>query len=83
MEIVKNPIIIGLLAGTVTYMYMNWSIENSDYEKDEYDIVLDESGKKQKVYKKPEVNLLIPLLVALIGWFITYAYFEHKPASQL
>jgi hypothetical protein len=82
MDIVKNPIIIGLLAGTLTYMYMSWNIENSD--SPEYDIVKDRHGKKHKTRReKPDVNLLIPLVVAIIIWFVTYAYFEYQPETQM
>jgi len=67
MDIVKNPVIIGLLAGTITYVYLTWS--------------LDEKNKKRqkKGQKKEEVNLIIPLVVSIIGWFIAYAYFEYTP----
>jgi hypothetical protein len=66
MDIIKNPVIIGLVAAVVTYMYMGWSIE--------------EKNKKNKKHKKPqeEVNLMIPLVVGVILWFLAYGYFEFN-----
>jgi hypothetical protein len=61
MDIVKNPIIIGLLAGLITYMYMRW--KNDYYNKDK---------KKRK-----DINLLIPFSVFVVFWFISYAYFSN------
>lgn len=64
MDVIKNPIIIGLLAGTITYIYLSWNNN--------------EKSKKKSKKNQKEVNLLIPLVVAVIGWFITYAYFQYS-----
>ena len=64
--IIKNPIIIGLVAGVITYAYLS-----SQTEK--------ENKKKKHRKDKEEVNLLIPLVVSVIMWFIAYAYFEYTP----
>lgn len=64
MEIIKNPIIIGFTAGILTYTYLSWD--------------LNEKKKLKKGYKIKEVNLLIPLVVAIIGWFIAYAYLQYN-----
>ena len=70
MDIIKNPVIIGLLAGTITYIYLKWS--------------LDEKNKKRqkKGQKQEDINLMIPLVVSIIGWFIAYAYFEYTPEKN-
>jgi len=68
MDVIKNPIIIGLFAGTVTYIYLTWN-DN------------DKSKKKSKKSQK-EVNLLIPLVIAVIGWFIAYAYFQYNNEGE-
>jgi hypothetical protein len=70
MDIVKNPVIIGLLAGTITYAYLTWSLTEKNKKR------------QKKGQKKEEVNLIIPLVVTIIGWFIAYAYFEHAPEKQ-
>jgi hypothetical protein len=67
MDILKNPIIIGLLAGALTYAYLTW-VQNDKNEK---------YKKKNKPHKIEEVNLFIPLIVSIIGWFIAYAYLEN------
>lgn len=64
--IIKNPIIIGLVAGVITYAYLSWQNEK-------------ENKKKKHRKDKEEVNLLIPLVVSIIMWFIAYAYFEYTP----
>jgi len=64
--IIKNPIIIGLVAGVITYAYLTWQVEK-------------ENKKKKHRKEKEEVNLLIPLVVSIIVWFIAYAYFEYTP----
>lgn len=67
--IIKNPIIIGLVAGVITYAYLSWQTE--------------QTNKKKKHRKdKEEVNLLIPLAVSIIIWFVAYAYFEYTPEPQ-
>jgi len=73
MDIVKNPIIIGLFAGAITYLYMSWTIDEEHKKRE----------KKHKNKKeKEDVNLFIPLVVAVIFWFIAYAYFEYQPDAN-
>jgi hypothetical protein len=67
MDIIKNPVIIGLLAGVLTYAYLTWSLEEKNKKK------------QKKGQKKEEINLIIPLVVSVIIWFIAYAYFEYSP----
>jgi hypothetical protein len=71
MDIIKNPVVIGLVAGVITYMYMGWSLE--------------EKNKKNKKHKKPqeEVNLMIPLVVGVIMWFLAYGYFEFSGVASI
>jgi len=73
MEIVKNPIIIGIFAGACTYAYLQWDINEKNKKR---------KHKKGSKKDKEEVNLLIPLVVSIIAWFIAYAYFEYKPESN-
>jgi len=67
--IIKNPIIIGLVAGVITYAYLSWQTDK-------------ENKKKKHRKDKQEVNLIIPLVVSVIMWFIAYAYFEYTPDQQ-
>lgn len=66
MDILKNPIIIGLICGIITYGYLYYTAKND---------------KKKNKLKK--INLLIPLAVTCIGWFIAHAYFGNKKQSIL
>lgn len=69
MDIIKNPVIIGLLAGMLTYMYMKWRN--------------DSGAKKHKNKKSKDINLLIPLAVFIVFWFISYAYFSSNDDDTL
>lgn len=64
VEIIKNPVILGLFAGVLTYGYLWWS--NSDDKKKI-------KGKKQK----KEISLIIPAIIMCIVWFLSYGYFEY------
>ncbi len=69
MDIIKNPVILGLLAGVVTYLYTSWNIK-------------EKNKKNKKKNKKPiEVNLMIPLVVGIIVWFLVYGYFEFSATT--
>ena len=71
MDIVKNPVILGLVAGVLTYMYMTWN--KKDDKKDK------KKGKKDK--NNQYVGLIIPAVVAVITWFIAYGYFEYSKTN--
>jgi len=75
MDVIKNPVIIGVFATVLTYLYLQWQI--------------DEKNKKyKKKHNKPnkheeEVNLIIPAVVGVIVWFIVHGYFEYsKPTGR-
>lgn len=64
LDVIKNPAIIGIVAGVITYIYLTWR-NNVD-------------NKKRPADKQKEVNLLIPLVVLIIVWFVAYAYFQNE-----
>ena len=66
MDIIKNPIVVGLFASVITYIYLSWRASENNKKK------------KSKDKKKEEVNLLIPLVVGIIVWFVMYGYLEYK-----
>ena len=70
VEILKNPVIIGLLAGAIVYNYMAWN------RKKEIEKRL-KKGKKIKEEQKYN-DIIIPTIVAIIVWFISFAYFNYK-----
>jgi len=54
-DIVRNPIVLGILSGTIVYLYMYWQ---------------EEQKEKNNENRKP-VSILIPGVVASFVWFIT------------
>jgi hypothetical protein len=70
VEILKNPVIIGLLAGAIVYNYMAWN------RKKEIEKRL-KKGKKIKDEQKYN-DIIIPSIIAIIVWFIVFAYFNYK-----
>jgi len=64
LDILKNPIILGLLALSLTYAYMWWEE--------------DKRAKKNPNLKKKSVSLLTPAAVGVIVWFISSSYFDSK-----
>lgn len=65
MNIIKNPVTIGIVAGLLTYLYMKWKY-NQDQKINKY---------KNRNKKPKDINLLIPFAVFIVFWFISYAYF--------
>ena len=64
LEILKNPIVIGILAAALTYLYMWWE-------------------EKKRLEKNPKAkalptNIITPLVVGVISWFIASNYFSGK-----
>jgi len=75
VEILKNPVIIGLLAGAIVYNYMAWN------RKKEIEKRL-KKGKKIKDEQKYN-DIIIPSIVAIIVWFIAFAYFNYKEEKSV
>lgn len=66
IEIIKNPIIIGLTVGILVYIYIKWDQEQRPEEKN----------------KRKDTNLLIPLGIGTACWFIAHNYFENYDFSN-
>lgn len=61
MDFLKNPIVIGALAGLITYGYFYYDAQKN---KEDNNI-------------KKSVPILTPLIVAVIVWFVTSCYFDR------
>ena len=61
MDIIRNPIIIGILAGGLVFAYLKYT---------------NESDKKKK--QENFFPVLIPTIVFVCTWLISYAYFEYS-----
>lgn len=75
MEIIKNPIVVGLVFSGMSYGYLSYNANIKNEEN---------KNKKNKKGRKEEsetVNMLIPLAIFIIVWFITYAYLEYSTDS--
>jgi hypothetical protein len=77
MDILKNPVIIGVVSGIMTYVYMNWQVSERNKLKRK-----NKKNKKENE-KEEEVNLLIPLIVCVIVWFLVYGYLEYSEKSSV
>jgi hypothetical protein len=71
MDIIQNPVVIGVLVGLITYVYMIWSTN--------------QNKKKKKQHKKygNGANLPIVLVVSCIAWFIAYSYFDTDTKKSI
>jgi dipeptide/tripeptide permease len=67
LDILKNPVIIGLFAGVITYIYLCWCLKEDNKKR-----------KNKNKRTKKDVNLIIPSVIAIIIWFIAYGYFEYN-----
>lgn len=66
-DLVSNPLLIGLLAGAVTYFYLDW--ENK------------KKHKKNPKLQKRKINYLVPIAVGLVVWFLACSYMESEPVQ--
>jgi heme/copper-type cytochrome/quinol oxidase subunit 2 len=69
MNLVKNPVIIAVVAGLIVYTYMAWQRKKENEKRLK-------KNKKIKEENKYD-NIIIPGIVAVIVWFISYGYFNH------
>jgi quinol-cytochrome oxidoreductase complex cytochrome b subunit len=80
MNIIYNPIVLGASAGLGTYFFL-------DFQNKEKNKEINKKNKKRKIKNKPleklgTVNLVIPLVVMIIIWFLIYAYFNFNATTQ-
>lgn len=61
LDIIKNPVIIGLTIGILVYLYLKWDASTK---------------KRDEKNKRKDSNLLIPLFLGIASWFIANNYFE-------
>jgi sortase (surface protein transpeptidase) len=79
MDVIKNPVMIGLFAGLITYIYLHWkNSHNKNKDKSQNDQSTNNGSKNKNKEKKKNINLLIPLAVFIVFWFISYAYFSNE-----
>lgn len=69
INIFKNPVVIGLIAGTLAYLYLWWTSEK----------ITDE---RKKTEARKSVSIIIPIIVAVVAWFAAYMYFGNTDTSS-
>jgi hypothetical protein len=62
IEFLKNPIVLGMVAAILTYIYFHWKAE--------------QDRKKNPDGKKKKSNFLYPGIAGVLVWFLTSSYFE-------
>lgn len=66
MDLLKNPVIIGIIFGIIAYIYLKWDTDKKNLEN------------KNKNIEPKKVNLIIPLAIGLLGWFIAHNYYLNN-----
>jgi hypothetical protein len=66
LNIVTNPVVVGLFFGVITYLYLSWSNTPKKSKK----------NKKHK-QKESQPSYIIPVVVGVITWFLMYCYLEY------
>lgn len=67
IEIIKNPVIIGLTIGIIVYLYLKWEQSKHPEEKD----------------KRKDSLLLLPLGIGIASWFIAHNYYENYDFTNI
>jgi hypothetical protein len=70
-KIIKNPVLIAVVAGVLAYTYMAWKRREQ----------LKKSKKARKNKKLKYVDIIIPGIIAVIAWFLAYGYLHYNVES--
>ena len=68
LDIIKNPVIIGLTVGVLVHLYFKWE---------------DSKKEHNKQHKRKDSRLLIPLFIGIAVWFIAHNYYEKYNFDQV
>lgn len=74
-EIIKNPVIIGLIAGSLVYTYLSWEREKRNEKRLK-------RGKKIKNDDKYD-DIIIPIITAVLFWFFAYGYINSNSQPNI
>ena len=70
-KIIKNPVLIAVVAGVLAYSYMAWKRKEQ----------LKKSKKARNSKKLKYVDIILPGIVAVIVWFLAYGYLHYNIES--
>lgn len=65
LDILKNPVLIGLVAGVIAYLF--FYLRETEDEK-----------RKKGVFDNKNVKFVTPIAVAVIVWFISFQYLDER-----
>lgn len=73
-KIIKNPVLIAVVAGVFAYTYMAWKRKEK--------LKKCKNNKNSKRCKKLKyVDIILPGIIAVIAWFLAYGYFNYNIES--
>jgi hypothetical protein len=67
-QLLKNPLLLGVVAGVVTYVFLYYRAQNNNKDKDDIE--------------KESISILTPGLIGLFVWFISASYFDSLPDNS-
>lgn len=76
MDIIKNPVVVGVICGIITYVYMKYTSDKINERR------IKRMKKENVKLKLDKVNLLIPLALSIVGWFFATNYFESEEKAE-
>ena len=68
MDLFSSPIVIGVIAGVLTYLYLYWEA--------------DKAQKENPKNKKKPVKFFTPAVIGVIVWFLAANYLCEQPTQQ-
>ena len=68
-NILKNPIILGLIVGIIAYLYIRWDNQQEADKRKSQNIILDENDDE----------FFIPITLAIITAILAYCYLDEEP----
>lgn len=78
-DIIKNPIVIGVFAGSLTFLFMKWKYGTNQISK-KLDRLNDNTKNGEGYDPKDNIFIIIPLIVAIISCVLAYifVYYDTK-----
>lgn len=68
-DLIKNPIILAILAAILTYAYMYWDADNKH--------------KKNPKAHKRSLSLITPCVVGVVVWFLASNFFDQNASTTV
>lgn len=69
LNYLKNPIVLGILASVLTYLYLYWEAE--------------QKHKKNPKIEKKTINFITPAVIGVIIWFISSSFIDRSSKDEM